>query len=419
MTEWSGFQGELIVLVAPRTDDAYYASVGNDIFQFQIDFAETIAASGDAFIIIADEIAAVRYEAELSAEAFNSGYVLQGDVGDIWARDFSPAFPDSLVKFRYTAAGQAGSQSEADDVQRNFTRILWQAGVRFSDIPVKCDGGNVVEDGDGNAVISTKFLSDNFMTLEHARHALYEDAGLNNVAFIEADEQGGLEHSDGVVSFVEAGVLAVNDYVKDPDYQTMIEDEIYAAIPNVTIHRVIMGPQNSSEILDDRFGSACGLYTNALVTPDRIFLPQFGVEEDDIAYEQFSNITSKEVIRVSSSNVCNMVSSTQPYSINHLIYPLTKFYLSGRWCSMHELPDPRNCGANFARLRSLSLNAAFERQVVNFRSIHRLASFKPKSPVNPFLQSRRIHQLAYSESFLITNLRKKMKYVNNHGNCIK
>jgi hypothetical protein len=36
--------------------------------------------------------------------------------------------------------------------------------------------------------------------------------GAKQIAFIEADEQGGLEHADGVVSLVDQNTLVINAY---------------------------------------------------------------------------------------------------------------------------------------------------------------------------------------------------------------
>ena len=76
-------------------------------------------------------------------------------------------------------------------------------------------------------------------------------------------------------------------------------------MPGVVIHEVVT-PYDGSQIFDERFGSACGLYTNALVTPDRIYLPQFGIPEDAVALAQVQAATRREVVPVASSGVCEM-----------------------------------------------------------------------------------------------------------------
>ena len=65
-------------------------------------------------------------------------------------------------------------------------------------------------------------------------------------------------------------------------------------MPGVTIHEITT-TYDGSEIHDDRFGSACGLYTNALVTPERVYLPQFGIPEDEVALAQVRAATDRTV----------------------------------------------------------------------------------------------------------------------------
>jgi agmatine deiminase len=43
-----------------------------------------------------------------------------------------------------------------------------------------------------------------------------------------------------------------------------------------------------------------------LVTPERIYLPQFGIKEDAVALQQIRSVTKRTVVPVQSSNVCHM-----------------------------------------------------------------------------------------------------------------
>jgi agmatine deiminase len=85
----------------------------------------------------------------------------------------------------------------------------------------------------------------------------------------------------------------------------MLKADLRAGLPDVTIHEIVT-PYDDSAVYDERFGSACGLYTNALVTPDRIYLPQFGIPEDEIAINQVRAATAREVVPVPSHQVCAM-----------------------------------------------------------------------------------------------------------------
>ncbi len=293
---------ELIVLAAPRHEQHYYADVADDIFDFHVAFAREIMKR-DNVLVLADSHSYKDYVKALGEDA-----VGKVPAEDIWIRDFGLANPAHPVLFRYTAAGQGGrseGQAEADFVQERLTRVMMEAGLTYKAMRLFNDGGNLVEDNDGRAVLSRKFLRDNGLSEAEARKVLKKELELNHIAFIEADEQGGLEHADGVVAFVEPNTLIINSYPDDPNYAAKLRTDLKAGLPGVDLHEIVT-PYDGSEIYDERFGSACGLYTNMLVTPHRIYFPQFGIPEDSIALEQIQSVTTKEIVPIRSDQVCHM-----------------------------------------------------------------------------------------------------------------
>ena len=294
-------RGELIVLAAPRSGDTYYAKAAEGIFDFHVAYARQVALH-DRVLVLVDAAAYPRY-----LEALGANRVAVAPMDDIWARDFGLSNAADPILFRYTAAGQGGGargQRDADRVQTTLASLAGAAGLTFKASALLNDGGNFVDDYAGNAVLSRKFLRDNRLSEEAARAKLRE-LGLANIAFIEADEQGGLEHADGVVAFVDTNTLIINSYPEDQAYARALRADLERGLPGVAIHEVVT-PYDGSAIYDARFGSACGLYTNALVTPDRIYLPQFGIPEDTVALQQVRAATRREVVPVRSDRVCRM-----------------------------------------------------------------------------------------------------------------
>lgn len=295
-------QAELIILAAPAASDPYYAEVIDDIFDFHVGYAHALSKK-DQVLILTDATSHDRY-----AQAFGQERVLLAPMLDIWMRDFGSANPTHPILFRYTAAGQGGGrrgQGDADAVQDRLADLAERVGLSLRITGLLNDGGNFVEDGAGQAVVSRKFLADNGLSEEGARTALRQLTHARNIAFITADEQGGLEHADGIVSFVDTNVLIINSYPDDPAYAQQLRHDLERGLPGVVIHEIVT-PYDGSAIMDERFGSACGLYTNALVTPERIYFPQFGVVEDEIALAQVRAATAREVIPVPSHQVCQM-----------------------------------------------------------------------------------------------------------------
>jgi agmatine deiminase len=293
---------ELIVVAAPRAGDPYYADQADAIFEFHIAYAEAIEGKDD-LLVLTDEATYSRY-----AESLGKSRVAIAPQEDIWTRDFSLSNASAPLMFRYTAAGQGGGRSgqdTADDVQEVLAEVMEAAELTFAESDLLNDGGNYVDDYAGMAVVSRKFLVDNELSEDEARALIIEQTGAQHIAFIEADEQGGLEHADGVVAFIEPGVLVTNSYPVDADYEAALIADLKKGLPGVRLHQITT-PYDGSEIFDERFGSACGLYTNMLVTPDRIYLPQFGIPEDAEALEAIREWTKKEVVPVRSDAVCQM-----------------------------------------------------------------------------------------------------------------
>jgi len=293
-------RAELIVLAAPGEGDSYYADVQDAILDFHIAFARLIEQHGDRVLVLTRPASHDDY-----AEILGKDRVAIAPMLDIWMRDFSFALPDRPVLFRYTAAGQGGDQRASDEVAEALAVLMEEAGLSHNRTDLLNDGGNIVDDGAGNAVISRKFLRDNGLSEVGARRKLRSTAGIRHVAFIEANEQGGLEHADGVVAFVDINTLIINSYPGDPAYARALREDLERGLPGVTVHEVVT-PYDDSAIYDERFGSACGLYTNALVTPERIYLPQFGIPEEAIALRQVRAARKREVIPVPSGEICHM-----------------------------------------------------------------------------------------------------------------
>ena len=293
---------ELIILAPPPDGDEYYADVLDDIFDFHVAYARKILKHDDVIILSGKDFYA-DYVAELGAK-----HVAPVEMQDIWMRDFSPLNAAAPVMMRYSAEGQGGGrkgQSDADAVQEVLAEAVESAGLSFTESDLLNDGGNFVDDYAGNVVLSRKFLRDNRLSEEKGRAAIRKVTGAKNVAFIEADEQGGLEHADGVVAFVAENTLVINSYPEDLKYASALKADLRRGLPNVTIHEIIT-PYDGSKIYDKRFGSACGLYTNMLVTPTRIYFPQFGIPEDAKALANLRGWTDRQVIPVSSQQVCQM-----------------------------------------------------------------------------------------------------------------
>lgn len=293
---------ELIILATPPDGDTYYADVLDDILDFHIGYAKEALKYDDVIILTGEH----QYDAYVAALGVN--HVALFEMQDIWMRDFGTLNVAAPVMMRYSAEGQGGGrkgQGDADVVQEALADVIDAAGLSIGESDWLNDGGNFVDDYAGNVVLSRKFLRDNNLSEAKGRREIQAATGAKNVAFIEADELGGLEHADGVVAFIDENILVINSYPEDPDYANALKADLRRGLPGVTIHEIVT-PYDGSEIYDTRFGSACGLYTNMLVTPERIYFPQFGMAQDAEALRVMQQWSEKEIVPVSSQGVCKM-----------------------------------------------------------------------------------------------------------------
>jgi len=294
---------ELIVLATPPSD-GYYEKFHNKIIDFQIDYAKEIICNSDDVIILSSKELYSTYADEIGPE-----HVLAFPMDDIWMRDFTLTNPSgTAIVFRYTAEAQGGytdAQQVADQVQKTFLGLAKDAGLKYKTTRLLNDGGNLVDDYSGNLILSTKFLHDNHLSENQARQKLMALTGAKHVAFIESDEPEGLQHADGIASFVDDDVVVINEYPDDESYARTIKSELERQLPDVTVYSIV-APYDASSTYDSQYPSACGLYTNMLVTPDSIYFPQFGIPDDKIAIQQLQAITKKKIVPVSSEQVCGL-----------------------------------------------------------------------------------------------------------------
>lgn len=291
----------LIVITAPPSNTSYYRDVYDKIISYDIEFAKKVLGK-DEIIVLGDKKALSILRKELPEKI-----LLKADMRDIWMRDFTTVNPYSPVQFRYAAAAQGGKQSEADWVQEGFSKFAKKLGLEYSGTELILDGGNLVDNYKDKVIVTDRFLEDNNLTRAEAVRALKDLLHVELVAIIPSDDPEGLAHADGMAMFIEKGTIALNKY-KEP-FRGRVIKELKKSFPGIKIVEIKTTFDDSE--WDERFSSACGIYTNSIVTEDHIYLPQFGTELDKKALKTVQDNTSKEVIPIDASEVCFMGGSVR------------------------------------------------------------------------------------------------------------
>lgn len=292
----------LIALNTPSVDSPYYGEVFEEIIDFQSAYAQAIIDNGDEVKVLAN-----KKTLPLIEDRFPEGVLMEANVADIWMRDFSPINPYNPIMFRYAAAAQAGSQSEADYVQDTLWDAAEELGLSFPTTDYILDGGNVVDNYAGRAVVTDRFLEDNNLSKQESKEELKKLLNATQVAIIPNDDPEGLGHADGMLMFVEGDVIILNKY--DEPFRTQVIDELESEFEGVKIIEVDVNWDGS--VWDENFPSACGINVNASVTEKNIYLPHFGQALDDEVMKIVQENTSKKVVPIPAEGVCSMGGSVR------------------------------------------------------------------------------------------------------------
>ena len=291
----------LIVLAAPAANDPYYRPLRRDILDFQTAFAKAILGR-DNVVILGDRATVRELASELPAEI-----LLEAPQRDIWVRDFFPVPAGHPVLFRYSAAAQHGNQKDADWVQAGFLRLARRFDLEFQRVPWILDGGNVVDNGSGQAIVTDRFLTDNVLDRAQGMAVLRETLGCDRMAILPADPDDRLGHADGLASFIASNTVALTRY--EGAFRKTMRRTLRAAFPGIRILE-LESPLDAAAF-DPEYGSARGLYVNATVTDRYLYLPVYGLAADDRTVQQIRAATDREVVPVDAHRIAALGGSVR------------------------------------------------------------------------------------------------------------
>jgi len=287
----------LIVLSAPSVHDDYYREFFDKIIDFDVRFAQAIMGKDDV-VVLADKDTLPYFKGRLPDEV-----LLEAEVADIWIRDFGTVHPSKMVKFAYDRPSQEAF------IDQSFRAFLAENNLQVATDPLKVDGGNVVDNNHGRAVLTDKVLERNpQLTENQVIDKLKQALGATDIALIPMDEPH-LGHADGMVMFVDDNTLVMNDYQGDPDFKANVRAELQHGLPNVDIHEI--AGVGYGEAFGN-YASACGIYVNSVVTNHYIYMPTFGDNaKDAAALQTVRSLTHKTVVPVDASEVCFLGGNTR------------------------------------------------------------------------------------------------------------
>lgn len=219
---------------------------------------------------------------------------------DIWAIDFMPVqvHDKKFVRFTYNPSYLQAKKYRS--TISNTDAICDKLEIETIKSDIVLDGGNVTKCQ--NSVMLTDRIFDenpNYQPnkLIKALESLFE---VDKVFLIPQQPHDFTGHSDGMVRFVDERTLLINDY--------KLEDKSFRRAFYIAIHNAgfdcIEIPYNPYS--NSSYTQANGDYINFLQMEKILFLPVFGIAEDDQVVKTFEAIYPNEkIVPIESNEIAN------------------------------------------------------------------------------------------------------------------
>ncbi|MBN1184309.1 MAG: agmatine deiminase family protein [Bacteroidales bacterium] len=240
-----------------------------------------------------------------------SGHKIKHDLlemtKDVWIRDFMPVRRSDgrYLLFNYDPSYLKPHWQHLKTSRRDIIRICEKFELDFIDMEeIILDGGNVIA-GSQSVIITDDVFRENGIVNDKLnqvelmdRLASYFDSEIIIIPHQPGDILG---HADGLVRFLDAKTVIVNDFASDTN-KKFIESitflkTLFHKLENKGLD-IIPAPYAPQEgKTKDGIPVATGIYINYLETTREIFLPQFGEnlqDKDAEALHRFKEIFRPE-----------------------------------------------------------------------------------------------------------------------------
>jgi agmatine deiminase len=206
---------------------------------------------------------------------------------DIWCRDYMPIqiSETEFIEYRY----------DPDYLQAKKYRKLKtypdlvcdKIGLPTVKSDLIIDGGNVVKSKNG-IILTDKIISENkdFYNQNQLREVLKTTFKIDKLTIIPWDKEDENEyfgHSDGMIRFINETTVLINGYFRE--YSEQFQNYFFGELRKSGLEYVELKFEVEKPNEELNWG-----FINFLQTKNVIIIPQFGIAEDEQAFEQFVKI---------------------------------------------------------------------------------------------------------------------------------
>ncbi len=217
---------------------------------------------------------------------------------DIWAVDFMPIQinTNKFVQFIYNPDYLRKNKklretiSDVDNICNSISLTRHKSAILL-------DGGNVIKTKDKIILCDKVFNENPNIPKDILINLLIDIFEVSDIIFVPWDESDFTGHADGMVRFLDNNTVFINNYPREKEFQKKVIKSIDSAGLNYI--EIPYNPYNNKSV-----DQANGVYINYLQIGDIVFVPTFGMKEDDIAIKQFEK-HFKIVVAVDSNEIAN------------------------------------------------------------------------------------------------------------------
>lgn len=216
---------------------------------------------------------------------------------DVWAVDYMPiqVASDKFVQFVYNPDYLRDSKTGSKTISE-VTTICKSIQVQTVKSSIVLDGGNVIRSA--NKVIMTEkvFVENPSFTKRDLIQELEDLFETDVILFIPTDPTDFTGHADGMIRFIDNDTVLVNDYSKE---NSRFRNRIKSTIQNAGLNFIEIPylPYSNKSQTD-----AKGIYINYLHMQSKLFVPVFGIKEDEAVVKMFESIFKDYSIATVASN---------------------------------------------------------------------------------------------------------------------
>ena len=230
----------------------------------------------------------------------NIKYTLLQDTKDIWCRDYMPIQINPKTFLTYSYNPDYLKAKKYLKIKTNFNDVNHTLKLKkIIKTELILDGGNIVK-SKNCAILTDKIFKENprYSKIELIQE-LKNKLEIEKIVIIPWDKNNEyFGHADGMVRFIDENTVLINDYFKS--YPIEFKENFFTALKdnNLVYKELTFDIPNRNDKLN--WG-----YINYLEIKDIIILPEFGIDEDSIAKEQFIEIFKN--YKILSIDACKLI----------------------------------------------------------------------------------------------------------------